>query len=149
CELGSHKCPHIACVSESVKQHDCRALSADSDMNCRAVGLNLLSTEVGRNYGLSTCVGSIERGEGCVGSLDDHRGYVLRRRQHWNMACGESCRRSGDMRCDCLLRFGRKHPVVNGDVPRRFRRPGRERDLVGQAGKWSLDSGYMQTLPFK
>ena len=50
CELGSQKCPHIACVSESVKQHDCRALSANSDVNCRAVGLNLLSTEVGRKY---------------------------------------------------------------------------------------------------
>ena len=50
CELGSHWCPHIACVSESVKQHDCRALSANSDMNCRTVGLNLLSTEVGQKY---------------------------------------------------------------------------------------------------
>src|SRR2546430_8205081 len=77
CELGSHKCPHIACVSESVKQHDCRALSADSDMNCRAVGLNLLSTEVGRKYGLSTCVGSIECSYRCVGSLDDYGGYLL------------------------------------------------------------------------
>src|SRR5213080_3362604 len=93
CELGSHKCPHIAGVSESVKQHDCWTLSADSDMNCRAIGLNLLSTEVGRKYGLSTCVGSMERGEGCVGSVDDYRGYFLRLRQHWNMAGRESCRR--------------------------------------------------------
>src|SRR2546430_10728787 len=105
CELGSHWCPHIACISESVKQHDCRALSADSDMNCRAVGLNLLSTEVGRKYGLSTCVGSIERGEGCVGSLDDHRGYLLRLRQHWNMASGKSFCCCVDMFGDCLLIF--------------------------------------------
>src|SRR6266576_680867 len=103
CELGSHKCPHIAGVSESVKQHDCWTLSADSDMNCRARGLNLLITEGGRKYGLSTCMGSIERGEGCVGSLDDYRGYFLRLRQHWNVASRESCRRSVDMLCDCLL----------------------------------------------
>src|SRR6185369_700233 len=77
CKLGSHRRPNIACISKSVKQHDRRALSADSDMNCRAVGLNLLSLEVGRKYGLSTCVGSIERGEECVGSLDDYGGYLL------------------------------------------------------------------------
>src|SRR2546430_3441950 len=125
CQLGSHKCPHIACVSESVKQHDCRALSADSDMNCRAVGLNLLSTEVARKYGLSTCVGSIERGEGCVVSLDDHRGYVLRLRQHWNMACGESSRRSVDMLCDFLPIFRTTHPIADRHAPRLIHRPSR------------------------
>src|SRR6266404_3803157 len=66
CELGSQGSPHVTCKPESVKQHDRRALSADSDMNCRAVGLNVLSMEVGRKYELSTCVGSFERGEGCV-----------------------------------------------------------------------------------
>src|SRR4029077_10613861 len=68
CELGSHKCPHIACVSESVKQHDCRTLSANSDMNCRAVGLNLLSTEVGRKY----TRGSGDDGDGLFGCI--HKG---------------------------------------------------------------------------
>jgi hypothetical protein len=68
CELGSHRCPHIACVSESVKQHDCRALSANSDMNCRAVGLNLLSTEVGRKY----TRGSGDDGDGLFGCI--HKG---------------------------------------------------------------------------
>src|SRR3984893_19577010 len=68
CELGSHRCPHIACVPEAVKQHACRALSTNSDMNCRAVGLNLLSTEVGRKY----TRGSGDDGDGLFGCI--HKG---------------------------------------------------------------------------
>jgi hypothetical protein len=97
CELGSHGGPHVACVSESVKQHDRRALSADTDMNCRPVGLNFLSMEVGREYELSTCVGSIEHGEGFVGSFDDYGGYLFWLGEHWNVASAERRRGRADM----------------------------------------------------
>src|SRR4029077_10889074 len=97
CEFGSHKCPHIACVSESMKQHDCRALSANSDMNCRAVGLNLLSTEVGRKYGLSTCAANVEGCDRFVSRTDDYSGYLLWFGQHWHVPSRQRRRCRPDM----------------------------------------------------